>query len=92
MNPTVTYLRAGRSVRAKGRILRTSPETGLFRVKPDREKWKPVWLTINELQQGGNTPAPTHPHHIPAVGKMVDGLRQLLERKESISQPKSLTK
>lgn len=78
---TITYLRTGRTVRAKGEIIETNRATGLFKVKPSRPKWKTIWISIAELQQGGS-PAPANPHHIPAVGKMVEGLRQLLARKE----------
>jgi hypothetical protein len=87
MNPaTITYRRAGRQVRAKGMIVRTNPETGLFRIQPARPRWKAIWISAQEIQQGGSIPAsPAEFHHCPAVGRMVDGLRWLLDRKESLT-------
>ena len=79
----ITYLRAGRSVRSKGRIIETNPSTGLFKVKPSRRTWKTVWISAREIQQGGSqSAAPRQPaHHIGAVNKMVAGLQELLDRK-----------
>jgi hypothetical protein len=80
--PKVTYLRAGRTLRASGSIIETDTRTGMFKVKPARDEWKCVWITVNEIQNGGDrAPTSPAPNHIPAVGKMVDGLRILLSRK-----------
>lgn len=79
----ITYLRAGRTKRGSGEIIETHPKTGMFKVMPAHAGWKAIWITVKELQHGGNAVAP-QPHHIAAVARMVDGLRELLERKESI--------
>ena len=82
--PKVTYRRAGRTLRASGSIIETDTRTGMFKVKPARDEWKSVWITVKEIQNGGDRAPVTHAHnHIAAVGKMVDGLRILLSRKNA---------
>lgn len=80
----ITYLRAGRTLRASGSIIETDSRTGMFKVKPARDEWKSVWITVKEIQNGGDRAPVAHaPNHIAAVGKMVDGLKELLAKKES---------
>lgn len=79
----ITYLRAGRTLRASGSIIETDSRTGMFKVKPVRDEWRAIWLTVHEIQAGGDrAPANPTPNPIPAVGQMVDGLRILLSRKK----------
>jgi hypothetical protein len=78
---TITYLRAGRTKRGSGEIIETHPKTGMFKVLPGHAGWKPIWITVKELQSGGSAVA-AQPPHLAAVARMVDGLRELLERKE----------
>jgi len=79
---TITYRRAGRTLRASGSIIETDHRTGSFKVKPTRDEWKAVWITVQEIQNGGDrAPATPAPDHIPAVGQMVEGLLVLLSRK-----------
>lgn len=84
MSAEITYLRKGRTKRSKGRLILTDNASGMFKVKPSRKSWKAIWITIHEMQAGGNThQTPSAPHHSAAVSKMVDGLKQLLARNVS---------
>ena len=47
----ITYLRAGRKLRATGSLV--EKDRGLLKVKPDREDWGHVWLTQEEITAGG---------------------------------------
>lgn len=78
----ITYLRTGRTKRGTGEIIETHPKNGMFKIMPSHLGWKPIWITVKELQHGGSAVAP-QPPHIAAVARMVDGLRELLEKKEN---------
>lgn len=79
----ITYLRTGRTKRGSGEIIETHQKTGMFKVKPARKEWKTIWITVTELQMGGDSPPKPSPHHIGAVNKMIEGLKELLDRKEN---------
>lgn len=51
----ITYLRAGRKVRASGTIIDRS-STGAVKVKPERTDWGSVWLTTEEISAGAVKP------------------------------------
>lgn len=78
----ITYLRTGRTKRATGIIIDADAKTAMFKVKPNREGWKTIWICPTEMQQVRPVPAET-PIQLPAVGQMVDGLRILLSRKNA---------
>lgn len=78
----IWFRRNGRLKRARGSVLELDSRTGLYKVKPARKDWKTIWITVQELQQGG-TSAPATVHHIDAVAEMVDSLRILLSRKNA---------
>lgn len=81
---TIAYLRAGRTLRARGSIIETDTRTSMFKVKPARDDWKSVWITVKEIQNGGDrAPVAFTPNHFAAVAQMVDGLRILLSRKNA---------
>lgn len=46
----ITYLRAGRQLRATGREVET--RNGLTKVKPVREDWGHVWISKEEIEAG----------------------------------------
>jgi len=88
-NP-ITYRRAGRTLRASGSIIETDHRTGSFKVKPTRDEWKAVWITVQEIQNGGDrAPATPAPNHIPAVEKMIEGLLVMLSRKNAIAEARA---
>jgi hypothetical protein len=51
----ITYLRAGRKVRASGTVIDRHP-TGEVKVKPDRPDWGCIWLTQDEIDAGAVKP------------------------------------
>lgn len=63
--PTITYLRAGRHVRATGTIIRRYAG-GAARVKPSREDWGIILVTPDEIEAGKEKP-PIQPREKPAT-------------------------
>lgn len=47
----ITYLRAGRKVRASGLTI-GEPENGMTKIKPARASWGSIWITEDEIKAG----------------------------------------
>jgi hypothetical protein len=54
---TILYRRNGRMRRASGTILATGPR-GTVKVKPLRDSWGSIWVTQEEIKDGGTNAAP----------------------------------
>lgn len=63
---TITYLRAGRHVRATGTIIRRYHSNGAMKVKPTREGWGIILVTAEEIEAGKEKP-PIQPREKPAT-------------------------
>jgi hypothetical protein len=64
--PTITYLRAGRHVRATGTIIRRYHSNGAMKVKPTREGWGIILVTAEEIEAGKEKP-PIQPREKPTT-------------------------
>lgn len=55
----ISYLRAGRQLRATGAVLEYNDDNRMTKVKPLRADWGIVWLTEEEIDRGKDKPAPS---------------------------------
>lgn len=58
MSVTITYLRAGRKLRATGTVVATGGIGGAVKVKPARADWNHVWISQDEATAGSMRPPP----------------------------------
>lgn len=56
MSAPITYLRAGRMMRATGTVLEVHQDRRMTKVKPTRDGWGIVWLTEQEIEAGKEKP------------------------------------
>lgn len=56
MSVTITYLRAGRQMRASGTVIEKDEDTRMTKVKPSRADWGMIWITAEEFAAGQEKP------------------------------------
>jgi hypothetical protein len=52
---SITYLRAGRVVRATGDVIDRGPND-MLKIQPAHPTWKPIWITQEEAKAGQSKP------------------------------------
>lgn len=56
MSATITYLRAGRQMRATGTVIEQDDNRRMKKVKPARADWGIIWITEEEFAAGQEKP------------------------------------